>query len=102
MQRTLEKQGFAFHLGHKLAKVETTGAGVKATIEPAAGGEAKTIDADVVLVSVGRRPFTEGLGLEARRRQDGARAGRRRRSFRNQRSGNLCHRRCDPRADARP
>ena len=42
MQRTLEKQGFAFHLGHKLAKVETTGAGVKATIEPAAGGEAKT------------------------------------------------------------
>ena len=65
MQRTLEKQGFAFHLGHKLAKVETTGAGVQATIEPAAGGEAKALDADVVLVSVGRRPFTEGLGLEA-------------------------------------
>jgi dihydrolipoamide dehydrogenase len=65
MQRTLEKQGFAFHLGHKLAKVEATGAGVNATIEPAAGGEAKTLDADVVLVSVGRRPFTEGLGLEA-------------------------------------
>jgi dihydrolipoamide dehydrogenase len=65
MQRTLEKQGFAFHLGHKLAKVEVTGAGVKATIEPAAGGEAKTLDADVVLVSVGRRPFTEGLGLES-------------------------------------
>src|SRR5271167_2920389 len=55
MQRTLEKQGFAFHLGHKLAKVEATGAGVKAMIEPAAGGEAKAIDADVVLVSVGRR-----------------------------------------------
>jgi dihydrolipoamide dehydrogenase len=65
MQRTLEKQGLAFHLGHKLAKVETTGAGVKATIEPAAGGEAMTLDADAVLVSVGRRPFTEGLGLEA-------------------------------------
>src|SRR5580700_11096957 len=65
MQRTLEKQGFAFHLGHKLAKVEATGAGVKAMIEPAGGGEAKMIDADVVLVSVGRRPFTEGLGLEA-------------------------------------
>src|SRR6202451_612735 len=65
MQRTLEKQGFAFHLDHKLSKVEATGAGVKATIEPAAGGEAKTLDADVVLVSVGRRPFTEGLGLEA-------------------------------------
>jgi dihydrolipoamide dehydrogenase len=65
MQRTLEKQGFAFHLGHKLAKAETTSAGVKATIEPAAGGQAKTLDADVVLVSVGRRPFIEGLGLEA-------------------------------------
>src|SRR6516162_4396611 len=44
MQRTLEKQGFAFHLGHKLAKVEPAGTGVKATIEPSAGGEAKTID----------------------------------------------------------
>jgi dihydrolipoamide dehydrogenase len=65
MQRTLEKQGFAFHLSHKLAKVETAGAGVRATIEPSTGGEAKTIEADVVLVAVGRRPFTEGLGLEA-------------------------------------
>jgi len=65
MQRTLEKQGFVFHLGHKLAKIEKASAGVKATIEPSAGGEAKTLDADVVLVAVGRRPFTEGLGLEA-------------------------------------
>jgi dihydrolipoamide dehydrogenase len=65
MQRTLEKQGFVFHLSHKLAKVETAGTGVKATIEPSTGGEAKIIDADVVLVAVGRRPFTEGLGLEA-------------------------------------
>jgi dihydrolipoamide dehydrogenase len=64
MQRTLEKQGFVFHLSHKLAKVETAGAGVRATIEPSAGGDAKVIDADVVLVAVGRRPFTEGLGLE--------------------------------------
>jgi dihydrolipoamide dehydrogenase len=65
MQRTLEKQGLVFHLGHKVTKVEKAGAGVKATIEPAAGGEAKTIDADIVLVAIGRRPFTEGLGLEA-------------------------------------
>jgi dihydrolipoyl dehydrogenase len=65
MQRTLEKQGFTFHLGHKLAKVETAGTSVKATIEPSTGGEAKVLDADVVLVAVGRRPFTEGLGLEA-------------------------------------
>ena len=46
-------------------KSRRPGQGVKATIEPSAGGEAKTLDADVVLVSVGRRPFTEGLGLEA-------------------------------------
>ena len=58
----LEKQGFTFHLSHKVTKVEKAGEGVKATIEPAAGGEAKTIEADVVLVAVGRRPFTEGLG----------------------------------------
>ena len=65
MQRMLERQGVAFHLGHKLAKVEKTGPGVKATIEPSAGGEAKTLEADVVLVSVGRRPYIQGLGLEA-------------------------------------
>jgi dihydrolipoamide dehydrogenase len=64
MQRTLEKQGIVFHLSHKLAKVETAGAGVKATIEPSTGGDAKVLDADVVLVAVGRRPFTDGLGLE--------------------------------------
>jgi dihydrolipoamide dehydrogenase len=65
MQRTLEKQGLVFHLGHKLTKVEKAGAGLKASIEPSAGGESKTIDADVVLVAIGRRPFTEGLGLES-------------------------------------
>jgi dihydrolipoamide dehydrogenase len=64
MQRTLEKQGIVFHLSHKLAKVETAGAGVKATIEPSTGGDAKVLDADVVLVAVGRRPFTDGLGLD--------------------------------------
>jgi dihydrolipoamide dehydrogenase len=64
-QRMLEKQGFAFHLAHKLSKVERAGAGVKATIEPVAGGEAKILDAEVVLVAIGRRPYTENLGLEA-------------------------------------
>ena len=64
-QRILEKQGFKFQLAHKVAKVEKTGAGVQATIEPAAGGEAKVLEADVVLVAIGRRPYTEGLGLEA-------------------------------------
>ena len=64
-QRMLEKQGFAFHLAHKLAKVEKAGGGLKATIEPATGGDAKTVDADVVLVAIGRRAYTENLGLEA-------------------------------------
>ena len=64
-QRMLEKQGLVFHLSHKVAKVEKAGGGVKATVEPAAGGEAKTLDADIVLVAIGRRPFTENLGLEA-------------------------------------
>ncbi len=64
-QRILEKQGMTFHLGAKVTKVETGKAGAVATVEPAAGGEAKTMEADIVLVAVGRRPNTEGLGLEA-------------------------------------
>src|SRR6202012_3804022 len=52
-------------LGHKLAKVETAGDSVKATILPSASGDAKTLDADVVLIAVGRRPNIQGLGLEA-------------------------------------
>ncbi len=63
-QRLLEKQGFAFLLSHKVSKVETSGAGAKVTIEPAAGGDARTLEADVVLVAIGRRPYTEGLGLD--------------------------------------
>jgi dihydrolipoamide dehydrogenase len=64
-QRLLEKQGVVFHLGHKVAKVEKAGSGVKATIEPAAGGEPLTLQADAILVAIGRRPYTENLGLEA-------------------------------------
>jgi dihydrolipoamide dehydrogenase len=63
--RMLEKQGLAFHLGHKVTKVDKGGGFLTATIEPVAGGETKTIDADVVLVAIGRRPFTENLGLQA-------------------------------------
>ena len=62
-QRLLEKQGFAFHLSHKVTGVEA-GTPNKVTIEPAQGGEAKSLEADVVLVAIGRRPYTEGLGLE--------------------------------------
>ena len=64
-QRLLEKQGFKFHLGAKVTGVARTETGVQASVEPAKGGEAKTFDADIVLVAIGRRPFTEGLGLEA-------------------------------------
>jgi dihydrolipoyl dehydrogenase len=65
LQRIMEKQGVTFMLGSKVAKVETAKTGAKVTVEPAAGGEARTLEADIVLVAIGRRPFTEGLGLEA-------------------------------------
>ncbi|KRQ17630.1 dihydrolipoyl dehydrogenase [Bradyrhizobium manausense] len=63
-QRILEKQGFAFKLGAKVTAVDTSGKALKATIEPAAGGAAETLEADVVLVCIGRVPYTEGLGLK--------------------------------------
>ena len=64
-QRMLGKQGFQFRLGSKVTKVETEKGAAKVTVEPATGGDAKVLDADVVLVAIGRRPYTEGLGLEA-------------------------------------
>lgn len=64
-QRILAKQGFEFILGSKVTKVETGAkGGATVTVEPAAGGEAKTLNADIVLVAIGRRPNTDGLGLE--------------------------------------
>jgi dihydrolipoamide dehydrogenase len=63
-QRILEKQGFAFKLGAKVTGVDTSGKTLLATVEPAAGGIAETLEADVVLVSIGRVPYTEGLGLK--------------------------------------
>ena len=63
-QRMLAKQGMAFNLGAKVTAVEKTGTGAKVTFEAVKGGEAQTLDADVVLVSTGRKPFTAGLGLE--------------------------------------
>ena len=64
MQRTLKKQGFKFRLGAKVTGAKKTRAGVTLTVEPAKGGDAEEIKADVVLVAIGRRPYTEGLGLE--------------------------------------
>jgi dihydrolipoamide dehydrogenase len=64
-QRILTKQGMKFELGHKVVGVQKTGAGATVVIEPAAGGAQRTLEADVVLVAIGRKPFTTGLGLEA-------------------------------------
>jgi len=63
-QRILEKQGFAFRLGTKVTGVDTSGKTLSAQIEPAAGGKPETLEADVVLVAIGRVPYTEGLGLK--------------------------------------
>ncbi len=63
-QRALAKQGLKFKLGAKVTKAETGASGVKLTVEPAKGGAAETLEADVVLVAIGRRPFVEGLGLD--------------------------------------
>ena len=64
-QRILAKQGVTFHLGSKVTKVEIGKKGATVTVEPAAGGALKSIETDIVLVAIGRRPYTEGLGLEA-------------------------------------
>jgi len=62
-QRLLTKQGMAFKLGSKVTGAVPKGDGLAVTVEPASGGEPQTIDADVVLVAIGRRPFTDGLGI---------------------------------------
>src|ERR1700743_61083 len=63
-QRLLEKQGFTFKLGAKVTGIDTSGKTLAAKVEPAAGGNAETLEADVVLVCIGRVPYTEGLGLQ--------------------------------------
>lgn len=63
-QRLFEKQGMTFKLSSKVTAVDSSGARLKATVEPSKGGAAETIEADVVLVSTGRVPYTEGLGLK--------------------------------------
>jgi dihydrolipoamide dehydrogenase len=63
-QRLLQKQGFAFRLSTKVTGVAKDGKALKVTLEPAAGSAAETVETDVVLVAVGRVPYTEGLGLK--------------------------------------
>jgi dihydrolipoamide dehydrogenase len=63
--KIFKKQGIEFKLSTKVTGVKVTGSTATLTVEPAAGGAAETIEADTVLVSIGRRPNTEGLGLDA-------------------------------------
>ncbi len=63
-KRLFEKQGMSFKLGRKVTGVDSSGKTLKVSTEAAKGGDAEILDADVVLVCIGRRPFTEGLGLE--------------------------------------
>src|ERR1700754_1087825 len=63
-QRILTKQGFTFQLSTKVTGVEKTKTGLKVTVEPAAGGDKSTIETDIMLVAIGRAPYTAGLGLE--------------------------------------
>jgi dihydrolipoamide dehydrogenase len=65
MQRILTKQGMKFKLSTKVSAAKPGKGGVTLTMEPAAGGAAEEMTADIVLVSIGRRPYTTGLGLEA-------------------------------------
>ena len=64
LQRTLKKQGLKFRLGTKVTKVDAKDKTVKLTIEPVDGGKAETLECEMVLVSIGRAPNTEGLGLK--------------------------------------
>ena len=64
LQRSLSKQGITFKLSSKVTSATPSANGVQLSVEPAAGGSAELLDADYVLVAIGRRPYTKGLGLE--------------------------------------
>ena len=64
MQRILQKQGMSFKLSTKVTSAKPSKTGVTLTLEPAKGGDAETLEADIVLVAVGRRPYTAALGLD--------------------------------------
>jgi dihydrolipoamide dehydrogenase len=62
--KIFKKQGFDIRTSSKVTGAKLNGKTVSLTVEPASGGKAETLEADVVLVSIGRRPNTDGLGLE--------------------------------------
>jgi dihydrolipoamide dehydrogenase len=63
-QKSLQKQGMIFKLGAKVTGAKQSASGVDLTFEPVAGGAAETLQADYVLLAIGRRPYTKGLGLD--------------------------------------
>ena len=63
-KKILEKQGLEFKLSTKVTEVKNTKSGVDVTVEPAKGCDAETIKADIVLVAIGRKPYTDSLGLK--------------------------------------
>lgn len=63
-KKIFEKQGLSFKLGTKVTGIEKLKTKLKVNVEPAKGGDAEAIDADVVIMAIGRKPYTEGLGLE--------------------------------------
>ena len=63
-QRIFAKQGIEFKLGMKVTGVEKLKSKLKLSMQPAAGGDSETLDADIALLAIGRRPYTQGLGLE--------------------------------------
>ena len=65
LQRALSKQGMRFKLGSKVGGAVVKGKSVELTLEPSAGGESQIVECDYVLVAIGRRPYTQGLGLES-------------------------------------
>ena len=64
MARLLERQGMAFRTATRVVGAERRGDSLRVALEPVEGGGRETVDCDAALVAVGRRPFTEGLGLE--------------------------------------
>ena len=65
LQRSLTKQGVEFRLSSKVTAAKTSKSGASLTVEPVAGGAAETLQADHVLLAIGRRPYTKDLGLES-------------------------------------
>jgi len=64
LYKALEKQGMKFYLSTKVTGAKVDKNGVTLTVEPSAGGKAEELKADIVLLSVGRKPYTDGLGLD--------------------------------------